>query len=527
MNNTTVIIPAAGLATRMRPLSSNMSKAMIPVCGKPIISYIIDELLKYDSVNEIIIVENKLHDISEFVKSTYSFVENTFKFVEQKNPKGPLHAIEVGWKKSTKKDNSILVWLGDTICRDKLNFDSPGFLGVSKIEQKSRWCLVDSDGKTFYDKPDTDVPTDSALIGLYYFNDRKWFNDSIKKGMNKPQHKGEHQIAALLSEYLTYIPKFELLDTKEWYDCGELKTYYESTARLMQGSSREFNTLEIDTFLGTITKKATGDKALKIEKEKTWFSTLSDTQRLFVPQILESQHGEMKMSWEAGTPLNEVWLYERMNADTWIGVTNSVLDIYHKVFYNSGKERLADCYEMYIQKNMDRLDSDMYSDFVAKDTAKNFIKSSGLRLLKTTKWSNRIHGDLHLGNMLFNSHNGRIKLLDPRGHFGMSEFSGDSQYDMGKLMHDWYCGYMMILSGRYHIEGSDVILHWDEEKRNKILVNMLIKMKGYGYDVENIKRLSIMLFLTCIPFHQDNPERCRAFWLRAMNLIYREFRNEK
>ena len=50
-------------------------------------SYIIDELLKYDNVNEIIIVENKLHDISDFVKSTYSFVENTFKFVEQKKSK--------------------------------------------------------------------------------------------------------------------------------------------------------------------------------------------------------------------------------------------------------------------------------------------------------------------------------------------------------------------------------------------------------------------------------------------------------
>ena len=139
----------------------------------------------------------------------------------------------------------------------------------AQIEQKSRWCLVDNDGKTFYDKPDNDVPTDSALIGLYYFNDRKCFDDSIKKGMNQPQHKGEHQIAALLSEYLTYIPKFELLNTKEWYDCGELKTYYESTARLMQGSSREFNTLEIDTFLGTITKKATGDKHLRQRKKRT------------------------------------------------------------------------------------------------------------------------------------------------------------------------------------------------------------------------------------------------------------------
>ena len=84
----------------------------------------------------------------------------------------------------------------------------------------------------------------------------------------------------------------------------------------------------------------------------------------------------------------------------------------------------------------------------------------------------------------------------------------------------------MIGIGRYHIENNKVILHWDEEKQKKILVNMLIKLNGYGYDMGNVKRLAIMLFLTCIPFHQDNPERCKAFWLRAMNLINEEFINE-
>ena len=36
-----VIIPAAGLATRMMPMSASMSKAMIPVAGQPILSHII------------------------------------------------------------------------------------------------------------------------------------------------------------------------------------------------------------------------------------------------------------------------------------------------------------------------------------------------------------------------------------------------------------------------------------------------------------------------------------------------------
>ena len=39
-----VIIPAAGEAKRIRLLSDSLSKALIPVNGKPIISWIFDEL---------------------------------------------------------------------------------------------------------------------------------------------------------------------------------------------------------------------------------------------------------------------------------------------------------------------------------------------------------------------------------------------------------------------------------------------------------------------------------------------------
>ena len=41
-----VIIPAAGLATRMKPLSRGVSKAMIPVNGRPLISYVIEKIFQ-------------------------------------------------------------------------------------------------------------------------------------------------------------------------------------------------------------------------------------------------------------------------------------------------------------------------------------------------------------------------------------------------------------------------------------------------------------------------------------------------
>lgn len=58
MKDFRVIIPAAGEATRMKPISSN-TKIMVPVNGKPIISYILEEIFKIGNPREIVIVVQK------------------------------------------------------------------------------------------------------------------------------------------------------------------------------------------------------------------------------------------------------------------------------------------------------------------------------------------------------------------------------------------------------------------------------------------------------------------------------------
>lgn len=76
------LILAAGMATRLRPLTNNKPKALLELNNKPIINYIIDNLL-YFNIDKIIIVTGyKGEMLREHLKKNYPDIR--FVFVENK-----------------------------------------------------------------------------------------------------------------------------------------------------------------------------------------------------------------------------------------------------------------------------------------------------------------------------------------------------------------------------------------------------------------------------------------------------------
>ncbi len=65
------MILAAGKGTRVQPLTYRLPKPMIPVIGKPVMEYLIEELAKH-GFNEIMInVSHQAHRIEEYFGETY------------------------------------------------------------------------------------------------------------------------------------------------------------------------------------------------------------------------------------------------------------------------------------------------------------------------------------------------------------------------------------------------------------------------------------------------------------------------
>jgi hypothetical protein len=229
------------------------------------------------------------------------------------------------------------------------------------------------------------------------------------------------------------------------------------------------------------------------------------------------------MSLEPGTALNEILVYDNLRNDTWQNIITKILEIHHQIFYTPATDKKYTdiqrvCFDAYYIKNNDRLNEIAYYFGGNKDLFE-FVSNTSLELCKSPMWSECMHGDSHLGNIICDPMTGSIKFVDPRGVFGKIKGSGgDIRYDMAKLLQDFYCGYAMIMADRFTIVNNVVKIDWvgETEKLQDFLCN---ELEDRGYDVTLLKKLAIILLVTAIPFHTDNPKRQQAFYYRALNLI--------
>lgn len=478
-----VIIPAAGEATRLKPLTSNCSKAMIRVHGKPTIEYIIESVYKNASqVAQIVIVDGKHNDLREWAAaSKYNYV---VKCVKQGSLKGPRDAIRIGIDALDNHDYPTVVWLGDAIILEENLPLGSDFLLTKEVENHFAWCMWD--GKNFFNKPKETVPNAVALVGLYSFSNgvkaRAAFNETD---------------AYDISDALELYGDFERINTDKWYDIGDISSYHKTCAEFLTFKARAFNSFKYDPELNVVTKipKYFDKFAVQtIMNEKTWYANLDSKQRMFVPKVLDDDYG-LSLSYESGTLLSDLFLHEDISKSTIDYLIEKVVLSIRNYFHRTPnlsflKEFGGNANRMWIHKTQDRL-----QHFNCEKTKDFYLKVSENCLNKTEPVS-AMHGDLHFGNILYNPYNDSITLLDPRGEYGDHiGCGGDYLYDLCKLSHDLYHGYNAIIYGEK--EYPEYV---------KISFDKIIK-KYYNSAYQEIIDGGALLIATCIPLHNDCTKR--------------------
>lgn len=154
---TKVVILTGGKGIKMRPLTYEMPKALLPLHGKPILQHTIEFLAK-NGFREIIISIGYLgNKIKEHFRDGSSFgIKITY--VEQRGQENgtaqPLAAL-----RGMIGESPFILWYGDVLAKvdliDMLNFHRAGkilaTMGVTSVEKSSDWGVVGLKGSKVVD----------------------------------------------------------------------------------------------------------------------------------------------------------------------------------------------------------------------------------------------------------------------------------------------------------------------------------------------------------------------------------------
>ena len=239
-----VIIPLAGKGTRLRPHTYTTPKPMLHVGGRPVMSYILDDLRTL-GVDEAVFITGYLKErIEEYIGAEYS--DFTAHFVEQPVQNGTAGAVQLA---EPFIDSDVLIIFVDTLFDADLSLvkrlpaDSAGVIWAKEVEDYQRFGVIvkDDDGnmKRIVEKP-TDPISKLANIGLYYIRDWKLLFKGIRATMEGPKGKsGEYYLTDAFQYMIDHGAKIRVEEVTGWYDCGQLETLIDTNRWVLEnGRSR-------------------------------------------------------------------------------------------------------------------------------------------------------------------------------------------------------------------------------------------------------------------------------------------------
>ncbi len=231
------IIPVAGAGTKLRPHTYTQPKALIPIAGKTILSFIVDQLHEAGITEFVFIVGYLGEKIQDYVHQSYPNL--TTHFVYQNERQGTGHAIEL--TKSIVGDDEVFVVLGDTICEYDVQevVNSPySMLGVKKVDDPRNFgvATIGEDGfiEQVVEKPA--IPkSNMALVGLYKIKETHFLFECLHHlFIQDIKTQGEYNLTDALDCMIKRGAKFQSFKVKSWFDCGKKETLLESNATLMK-----------------------------------------------------------------------------------------------------------------------------------------------------------------------------------------------------------------------------------------------------------------------------------------------------
>lgn len=234
------VIPVAGKGTRLRPHTHHTPKPLVKVAGKPVLSYLLDDLVTL-GVEEIVFIVGHLRGpMRAWIESEYPNIRGHF--VVQEVQDGTAGAVALA---EPFIDEDLLVAFADAVFEvdygmtATLGAESDAVLWAKVVEDYQRYGVIvtndDGSMKKIVEKPSEPV-SKLANIGLYYIRNHEMLFDGIRHTLaSDPGPSGEFYLTDAFQYMVDQGGRLLTAPVDGWWDAGKPETLLETNEHLVAG----------------------------------------------------------------------------------------------------------------------------------------------------------------------------------------------------------------------------------------------------------------------------------------------------
>ena len=516
MNNYKVCILSAGVGSRMGPLSENVSKAILPINFKAVISHIIE---KFDQDTEFVIaVGHKKETVKNYLDLAHP--ENNITYVEIDKYIGP--GSGPGYSLLACRDFlqcPFVFFASDTIVLEDIPELDKNWFGISPVKNPEQFCTVKIKDNLVIQIDDKIVTNNKyAFIGLAGVKDYEIFFNSLEQ--NTQPISGEIQVSNGFKSLLEH--KLEPIGFT-WFDTGTLENFTITNSHL-SGDEKKFDFSKGDEFLYFVQ-----NRVIKYFTDESIAENRVKRAKLLsglTPKIENSTPNFYSYNKLDGNVLYDVLNdYILLNFLEWckdnLWTEKKLTNIKDK------KEFENACKNFYIDKTNQRLEKFFEkTSIIDKESIINGrMVPSVDELFSKIDWDDithgiptGFHGDLQFDNVL-SQDNGDFKILDWRQDFaGLIEY-GDVYYDLAKLYGGMVLSYQSIKNNKFSFEmTNDEVFYQYDVNSNLMDAKDIFErfILDNGFNLKKIKIITGIIYLNMSPLHHDPFDHLLFFLGRSM-----------
>ncbi|MDC9721618.1 MAG: sugar phosphate nucleotidyltransferase [Urechidicola sp.] len=238
-----IIVPMAGIGSRLRPHTLTTPKPLTLIAGKPIVQRLVEDIAqvvnqKIDEIAFIIgpVAKGFPGDTEDRLLKIASDLNANGSVFVQHEALGTAHAIQCA---KDALEGPCVVAFADTLFKAdfKLDANADGAIWVKKVDDPSAFGVVNlQDGfiTEFVEKP-TEFVSDLAIIGIYYFKSGEALRNEIQYLLdNDIRDKGEYQLTNALENMKQKGMKFIPGQVDEWMDCGNKNVTVATNSKVLE-----------------------------------------------------------------------------------------------------------------------------------------------------------------------------------------------------------------------------------------------------------------------------------------------------